>query len=77
MKKVDRYTSKREVATVKEKAHSELYVRLDTRKEKKNLYESARKIDCVGNKVKVVKDKDGNILTSEDSAFRRWKEYFE
>lgn len=44
MKKIDRYTSKREVATVKEKTLSELYVRLDTRKEKRTYISLPRKL---------------------------------
>ena len=27
--------------------------------------------------VRVMKDRDGNVLTSEESVLRRWKEYFE
>lgn len=44
MKTIDRYTSKREVAAVKEKTLSELYVRLDTRKEKRTYISLPRKL---------------------------------
>lgn len=27
-------------------------------------------------KVRVIKDKNGNVLTSEESVLRKWKEYF-
>ena len=27
--------------------------------------------------IRLIKDRDGNVITSEESVLRRWKEYFE
>ncbi|TRY54571.1 hypothetical protein DNTS_001573 [Danionella cerebrum] len=59
---------KREVAKAKQKAYDELYARL------------ARQRDRDGKdvqQIRVIKDRDGKVLTSEESVLRRWKEYFE
>ncbi|KAK3567837.1 hypothetical protein QTP86_027362, partial [Hemibagrus guttatus] len=71
---------KREVSKAKQKAYEELYTRLDTREGEKDLYRLARKRDRDGKdvqQVRVIKDRDGRVLTSEESVQRRWKEYFE
>ncbi|KAK3509924.1 hypothetical protein QTP70_023172 [Hemibagrus guttatus] len=71
---------KREVSKAKQKAYDELYTRLDTREGEKDLYRLARQRDRDGKdvqQVRVIKDRDGRVLTSEESAQRRWKEYFE
>ncbi|KAK3538861.1 hypothetical protein QTP86_018773, partial [Hemibagrus guttatus] len=71
---------KREVSKAKQKAYDELYSRLDTREGEKDLYRLARQRDRDGNdvqQVRVIKDRDGRVLTSEESVQRRWKEYFE
>ncbi|KAK3518329.1 hypothetical protein QTP86_018784, partial [Hemibagrus guttatus] len=71
---------KREVSKSKQKAYDELYTRLDTREGEKDLYRLARQRDRDGKdvqKVRVIKDKDGRVLTSEESVQRRWKVYFE
>ncbi|KAK3513643.1 hypothetical protein QTP70_028820 [Hemibagrus guttatus] len=71
---------KREVSKAKKKAYDELYIRLDTREGEKDLYSLARQRDRDGKdvqQVSVIKDRDGRVLTSEDSVQRRWKEYFE
>ncbi|KAK3511813.1 hypothetical protein QTP70_024858 [Hemibagrus guttatus] len=71
---------KREVSKAKQKAYEELYTRLDTREEQKDLYRLARQRDRDGKdvqQVRVIKDRDGRVLTSEESVQRRWKEYFE
>ncbi|KAK3519587.1 hypothetical protein QTP86_003358, partial [Hemibagrus guttatus] len=68
---------KREVSKAKQK---ELYTRLDTREGEKDLYRLARQRDRDGKdvqQVRVIKDRDGRVLTSEESVQRRWKEYFE
>ncbi|KAK3528597.1 hypothetical protein QTP70_005008 [Hemibagrus guttatus] len=57
---------KREVSKAKQKAYDELYTRLDTREGEKDLCRLARQ-----------RDRDGRVLTSEESVQRRWKEYFE
>ncbi|KAK3535754.1 hypothetical protein QTP70_021053 [Hemibagrus guttatus] len=71
---------KREVSKTKQKAYDELYTRLDTREGEKDLYRLARQRDRDGKdvqQVRVIKDRDGRVLTSEESVQRRWKEYFE
>ncbi|MCJ8743426.1 hypothetical protein PDJAM_G00093880 [Pangasius djambal] len=71
---------KREVSKAKQEAYDELYTRLDTREEQKDLYRLARQRDRDGKdvqQVRVIKDRDGRVLTSEESVQRRWKEYFE
>ncbi|KAK3567025.1 hypothetical protein QTP86_008980 [Hemibagrus guttatus] len=71
---------KREVCKAKQKAYDELYTRLDTREGEKDLYRLARQRDRDGKdvqQVRVIKDRDGRVLTSEESVQRRWKEYFE
>ncbi|KAK3551164.1 hypothetical protein QTP70_013896, partial [Hemibagrus guttatus] len=71
---------KREVSKAKQKAYDELYTRLDTREGEKDLYRLARQRDRDGKdvqQVRVIKDIDGRVLTSEESVQRRWKEYFE
>ncbi|KAK3556476.1 hypothetical protein QTP70_008327 [Hemibagrus guttatus] len=71
---------KREVSKAKQKAYDELYTRLDTREGEKDLYRLARQRDREGKdvqQVRVIKDRDGRVLTSEESVQRRWKEYFE
>ncbi|KAK3518389.1 hypothetical protein QTP86_018463 [Hemibagrus guttatus] len=71
---------KREVSKAKQKAYDELYTRSDTREGEKDLYRLARQRDRDGKdvqQVRVIKDRDGRVLTSEESVQRRWKEYFE
>ncbi|KAK3521000.1 hypothetical protein QTP86_001622 [Hemibagrus guttatus] len=71
---------KREVSKAKQKAYDKLYTRLDTREGEKDLYSLARQRDRDGKdvqQVRVIKDRDGRVLTSEESVQRRWKEYFE
>ncbi|KAK3524988.1 hypothetical protein QTP86_012195 [Hemibagrus guttatus] len=71
---------KTEVSKAKQKAYDELYTRLDTREGVKDLYRLARQRDRDGKdvqQVRVIKDRDGRVLTSEESVQRRWKEYFE
>ncbi|MCJ8736306.1 hypothetical protein PDJAM_G00258250 [Pangasius djambal] len=71
---------KREVSKAKQEAYDELYTRLDTREGQKDLYRLARQRDRDGKDVqhvRVIKDRDGRVLTSEESVQRRWKEYFE
>ncbi|KAK3539783.1 hypothetical protein QTP70_013216 [Hemibagrus guttatus] len=71
---------KREVSKAKQKAYDELYTRLDTREGERDLYRLARQRDRDGKdvqQVRVIKDRDGRVLSSEESVQRRWKEYFE
>ncbi|KAK3565777.1 hypothetical protein QTP86_015040 [Hemibagrus guttatus] len=71
---------KMEVSKAKQKAYDELYTRLDSREGEKDLYRLARQSDRDGKdvqQVRLIKDRDGRVLTSEESIQRRWKEYFE
>ncbi|KAK3562606.1 hypothetical protein QTP86_002086 [Hemibagrus guttatus] len=70
---------KREVSKAKQKAYDELYTRLDTREGQKDLYRLARQWDQDGKdqQVRVIKDRDGRVLTSEECVQRRWKEHFQ
>ncbi|KAK3545113.1 hypothetical protein QTP70_000833 [Hemibagrus guttatus] len=71
---------KREVSKAKQKAYDESYTRLDTREGEKEKYRLARQRDRDGKdvqQVRVIKDRDGRVLTSEESVQRRWKEYLE
>ncbi|KAK3543987.1 hypothetical protein QTP70_032746, partial [Hemibagrus guttatus] len=71
---------KREVSKAKQKAYDELYTRLDTREGERDLYRLARQRDRDGKdvqQVRVIEDRNGRVLTSEESVQRRWKEYFE
>ncbi|KAK3574478.1 hypothetical protein QTP86_008076 [Hemibagrus guttatus] len=71
---------KREVSKAKQKVYDELYTRLNTREGEKDLYRLARQRDRDGKdvqQVRVIKDRDGRVLTSEENVQRRWKEYFE
>ena len=67
------------MAKAKKKAYDELYEKLDTKEREKDLYRLARQRDRAGKdvlQVRVIKDANGNVLTSE-SVLRRWMEYFE
>ncbi|KAK3574354.1 hypothetical protein QTP86_005145 [Hemibagrus guttatus] len=78
--KESQHRVKREVSKAKLKAYDELYTRLDTREGEKDLYRLARQRDRDGKdvqQVRVIKDRDGRVFTSEESVQRRWKEYFE
>ncbi|KAG2459279.1 PKHN1 protein, partial [Polypterus senegalus] len=71
---------KREVVKAKKKVYDEFYERLDTKDGEKDLYRLARQRDRAGKnvqQVRVIKDKDGNILTSEEGVLSRWEEYFD
>ena len=72
--------AKKEVAKAKEKAYDDLYEKLDTKEGEKDLYRLTRQRDRDGKDmqhVKMIKDKDGDVLTNEENILRRWKEYFE
>ncbi|KAK3507024.1 hypothetical protein QTP70_000554 [Hemibagrus guttatus] len=65
---------KREVSKAKQKAYDELYTRLDTREGEKDLYRLARQRDRDGKdvqKVRVIKDRDGRVLTNLEKAYDR------
>ncbi|KAK3514903.1 hypothetical protein QTP70_034586 [Hemibagrus guttatus] len=65
---------KREVSKAKQKAYDELYTRLDTREGEKDLYRLARQRDRDGKdvqQVRVIKDRDGRVLTNLEKAYDR------
>ncbi|KAK3519958.1 hypothetical protein QTP70_008901 [Hemibagrus guttatus] len=65
---------KREVFKAKQKAYDELYTRLDTREGQKDLYRLARQrnrdVKDV-QQVRVIKDRDGRVLTNLEKAYDR------
>ena len=74
-----RREAKKEVAKAKSKAYDELYEGLDTKEGEKTLYRLARQRHQAGKdvqQVRMTKDKDGNVMTDEESVLRVWKEYY-
>ena len=74
-----RREAKKEVAKAKSKAYDELYEGLDTKEGEKTLYRLARQRHQAGKdvqQVRIMKDKDGNVMTDEESVLRMWKEYY-
>ncbi|XP_065675781.1 uncharacterized protein LOC136091988 [Hydra vulgaris] len=60
-------------------AKDNLYEKLNTKEGEKNLYRLARQRNHDGQdvqQVRMIKDKDGNVLSSKESVLGRWKEYF-
>ena len=71
--------AKKEVAKAKSNAYDELYEGLDTKEGEKTLYRLARQRHQAGKdvqQVRMMKDKDGNVMTDEESVLRMWKEYY-
>ena len=68
------------MAKAKSKAYDELYEGLDTKEgEKPSLYRLARQRHQAGKDVqhvRMMKNKDGNVMTDEESVLRMWKEYY-
>lgn len=61
---------KRNVVKAKDKVYGELYESLDTKEGVKDLYHLARQRDQAGKhvqQIRVIKDNDGNVLTSKES----------
>ena len=74
-----RREAKKEVAKAKSKAYDELYEGLDTKEGEKTLYRLARQRHQAGKdvqQVRMMKDKDGNVMTDGESVLRMWKEYY-
>uniref|UniRef100_A0AAR2LU20 Reverse transcriptase domain-containing protein n=1 Tax=Pygocentrus nattereri TaxID=42514 RepID=A0AAR2LU20_PYGNA len=64
----------------KAQAYDELYERLDSKEGVKDLYRLAKQRDRAGKdvqQVRLIKDREGNVLVSEQRVLSRWKEYFE
>lgn len=72
--------AKVEVAKAKQGAYDDLYARLGSEQGETDLYRLARQRDRDGKdmqQVRVIKDRDGSVLTGASSVMGRWKEYFE
>ncbi|KAK3533240.1 hypothetical protein QTP70_013659 [Hemibagrus guttatus] len=70
----------RETGCDEQAGNVELLFQNVSREGEKDLYRLARQRDRDGKdvqQVRVIKDRDGRVLTSEESVQRRWKEYFE
>ena len=74
-----RREAKKEMAQAKNMAYDELYEELDSKEGEETLYRLARQRHQAGKDVQLVRmmnDKDGNVMTDEESVFRIWKEYY-
>ena len=62
----------------KERAYDNLYTRLETKEGEKELYRLVRQRDRAGKDVqhvRVIKDKNGDIIVNSEAVSKRWKEY--
>ena len=74
-----RREAKKEVAKAKNNAYDELYQELDSKEGERTLYRLARQIHQAGKdvqQVRMMKDKDGKVMTDEESVLIIWKEYY-
>ena len=74
-----RREAKKEAVKARSKAYDDLYEELDTKEGEKTLYRLARQRHQAGKvvqQVRMMKDKDGNVMTDEESVLRIWKEYY-
>ena len=71
--------AKKAVAKPKGRAYNDLYARLETKGEKE-LHRLVRHRDRAGKDVqhvRVIMDKNGNVMINSEAVLKRWKEYFE
>ena len=64
----------------KGRTYDDLCARLETKEGEKELYRLARQRDRTGKdvqQVRVIKDKNGNVMVNSEAVLKRWKEYFE
>ena len=64
----------------KGRAHDDLYARLETKEDEKELYRLARQRNRAGKDVqhvRVIKDENGNVMINSELVLKRSKEYFE
>uniref|UniRef100_A0A3B3BTI6 ribonuclease H n=1 Tax=Oryzias melastigma TaxID=30732 RepID=A0A3B3BTI6_ORYME len=69
-----------EVSKAKQRAYDDLYARLGSKEGETDLYRLARQRDRDGKdmqQVRVIKDRNGNVVTGVSGVMERWKEYFE
>ena len=74
-----RRETKKEVAKAKNNAYDELYEELDSKEEENTLYRLARQRHQAGKdvqQVRMMKDKDGNVMTDEERVLIICKEYY-
>ena len=60
--------------------YDDLYARLETKEDEKELYRLAKQRDRAGKDVqhvRVIKDENGNVMVNLETVLKRWKEYFE
>ncbi|RJG15641.1 hypothetical protein D4A39_16580, partial [Alcanivorax profundi] len=72
--------AKIEVAKAKQKAYEDMYARLDSAEGERDVYRLARQRDRDGKdvqQVRVIKDREGNVLTGDKRVMERWKEYYD
>ena len=72
--------AKKAVAMAKGRAYDDLYVRLETKEGKKELYRLTWQRDRARKDVQHVrftKDENGNVMINSEAVLKRWKEYFE
>ena len=64
----------------KGRAYDNLYERLEIKEGEKELYRLPRQRDRVGKDVyhvRVIKNKNGNVMVNSEAVLKRWKKYFE
>ena len=64
----------------KGRVYDDLYARLETKEGEKELYRLARQRDRAGKDVqhvRVINDKNSNVMVNLEPVLKRWKEYFE
>ena len=72
--------SKAKKAVAMAKAYGDLFATLETKEGEKELYRLTRQRDRAGKNVehvRVIKDKNGNVMVNSEPVLKRWKEYFE
>ena len=78
--KVAKKTAKQVVSEAKGWAYEDLYRRLSTKEEEKDIYRMARARDRKTrdfSQVKCIKDEREKLLVKEDEIRHRWQEYFD
>ena len=64
----------------KGRAYDNLYARLETKEDEKELYRLPRQRDRAGKDVqhvRVIKDENGKAIVNSEAVLKRWKDYFE
>ena len=72
--------AKKAVTMAKGCAYDNLYARLETKEDEKELYRLARQRNRAGKDVqhvRVINDENGKVMVNSEAVLKRWKEYFE